>query len=504
MTSFGDVEGTLASIKTANDDEGRREIFMETLFDWGDYYSENLSGAGETPEALQGRIQISELWLAYARMETELGAMTRASQIYSDALGDPAASLVAETYSSFASHCMSTTSGKQADPAEAARVLHLGLQKEGMPEVEVLKLQAAQVATGAKVKKEGGGAEDEDLFSPTGGGDYKEMQAEAAADLFLAEMMRLHESSRDKGEEEDDWNAGESTAGFTPEVLIKKFHAKPPFIFESGDGVVNSSGSTDSSDWDGGVTLTPEGAALLEEYLGVSLASEECHFMAAAGGVLDILEALWISQAVKERMYSRWFEELRVAHTKELKMRDAAVGSNEAEAADNRVRARNRCAVQKEVLTAIVHKSMWHLVQEHHRMLIRVGFPGFTLATLDALETHLFESDTKAMTPALGQTLKQQTSLVRALMSRRKGRHANGTLPVAAKVDPRLTRKRLRETSKGPAAAVKAEANAAVDTAKPLTLASTSKVMPAPDAAAIAKLQEQELNPPKRTRSKRK
>ena len=98
-------------------------------------------------------------------------------------------------------------------------------------------------------------------------------------------------------------------------------------------------------------------------------------------------------------------------------------------------------------------------------MLIRVGFPGFTLATLDALETHLFESDTKAMTPALGQTLKQQTSLVRALMSRRKGRHANGTLPVAAKVDPRLTRKRLRETSKGPAAAVKAEANAAVDTA---------------------------------------
>ena len=153
MATFGDVEGIVASIKAVNDNDGRRELFMETLFDWGDYYSENLSGAGETPEALHGRVRISELWLAYAEMETDLGDMARVSQIYAEALEDPAASLVAETYSRYASHCMSTASGKQAEPAEAARVLHLGVQKEGMPTVEVNKLETIQAATGAKSEK---------------------------------------------------------------------------------------------------------------------------------------------------------------------------------------------------------------------------------------------------------------------------------------------------------------------------------------------------------------
>ena len=132
------------------------------------------------------------------------------------------------------------------------------------------------------MKKEGGAADDEELFTPTGGGDYKNMQAEAAADLFLAEMMRLHESNRDGGEEEGAED-GESTAGYTPEMLIKKYHTKPPFIFECGDNIVSGSRNGDGSDGAGGVTLTPEGASLLEEYLGVSLASEESTFMAVAG-----------------------------------------------------------------------------------------------------------------------------------------------------------------------------------------------------------------------------
>ena len=125
--SFEDgLTEVLARVKAATDDESRREIFMETLFDWGDHYSENLGSSGETAEARQGRVQISELWLAFAGMERDLGDMTRASQIFSDAVEDPAASLVAETYSRFASHCMSTLSGKKAEPAEAAAGTRLG------------------------------------------------------------------------------------------------------------------------------------------------------------------------------------------------------------------------------------------------------------------------------------------------------------------------------------------------------------------------------------------
>ena len=65
--SFEDgITEVLTRVKAAADDDSRREIFMETLFDWADHYTENLASSGETSEALQGRVQISELWLAYA------------------------------------------------------------------------------------------------------------------------------------------------------------------------------------------------------------------------------------------------------------------------------------------------------------------------------------------------------------------------------------------------------------------------------------------------------
>ena len=495
-----DLDEVLGRVKAAEDDDSRREIFMETLFDWGDFYSENLAGAGESDEALNGRARISDLWLAYATMESDLGGVEKATQVFADALEDPAASLVAATYSECAAHCMS--SNPKMGPVEAARVFSLGLQKEGMPGDEIIKLRAAQATTGAIVKKEGG-VDDDDLFSPTGGGDYKQIQSEAAADLFLAEMMRLNEMNRDGGEEEDneEGGSGESTAGYTPEQLIKKYSRRPPLVFES-DTLVGSAGVSG-----GGVSISPEDASLLESYLGLSLAADEAEFSACANGVMDVLEALWVTQAAKERMYSKWYADLQAAHTKELKMRDAAVGTSKDEAADNRVRARNRCAVQKEVLTAIVHKSMWANVQQNHRILIGIGFPSFKLATLEALEAHLHSGDASPTMPAaLAGCLKQQSCLVKALLSRRKSKHADGTLPVAVKIDPRIARKRQREATAAVAREkekeinVKKEEMETVGTAKPLTLASNSKVMPAPDAAALAKLAEQEAHPPKRTR----
>ena len=117
----------------------------------------------------------------------------------------------------------------------------------------------------------------------------------------------------------------------------------------------------------------------------------------------------------------------------------------------------------------------------------------------------------------LSSSLQRQRAFVAAVLASGKGKGAgkylDGTLPVAAKMDPRLARKRRFQESSASstpalakASGVSSSSTASVklEQSKPTTLAGKAKVMPAPDAAAIAKLAEQQMNPPKRTRARKK
>lgn len=507
MTSF-DLATVLARVATAESEgaDEKRSVYMETLFDWADGYMENLADKGDSEAALLARKQISNLWIHYAQMESGMGEHDNVSQVFQDAMEDAAASLVAATYIEAASYFLNRKK-EAGDVYEAAKIYQKGLSKVGMPAEESDKLHAAQKdIVGSGIKME---VSDDDLFTPTGGGDYDNIQAKATADHFLAEMMKIHESAKVDSEDQ-----GESTDGFTPEMLVKKYFKRPPLVFGS-DIIITSNENL--------ARLDSADVGLLESYLGVPLTAGDAEFSSKCNGILDLLEGLWVMQAVKESRYSKWFSELHQLQVKDLKMKEASVGS-----AENRTRARNRAAVQKEVLAAIVNKGVWALVQDHHRTLIRVGFPGFSVAILDDIEAYLSgDSATGSARAAMGEALERsiyrQRALVTAVLARRKGKvsHVDGTLPVAAKVDPRLARKRrftASSSSSGGAAAgavkIKEEKDRSkqqkvehvnvLDRSKPTTLAGASKVLPAPDAATMAKLAEQEANPPKRTRAKRK
>ena len=193
MTEY-DIDDVIAQINEFDEEESKREKYMETLFDWADSYMENLSTKGDIDEALRARQTISKLWLHYATMERECGTPDVVADVYLKAVEDPAASLVAETYIEAALYFLRRNIHEH-DIKESSSFIMRGLMKDGMPAAELEKLKAAKDdilrGGGEKGPNE---ASDDDLFTPTGGGDYDKMKAEATADHFLAEMMKFHQS----------------------------------------------------------------------------------------------------------------------------------------------------------------------------------------------------------------------------------------------------------------------------------------------------------------------
>ena len=176
----------------------------------------------------------------------------------------------------------------------------------------------------------------------------------------------------------------------------------------------------------------------------------------------------------------------------------------------------------EEVLAAIVNKGIWSLIQEQHRILIRVGFPGFSVAVLDDLESFLLRDSNSGvskniMSESLENCVRRQRALVATVLSRRKGKvsHLDGTLPLAKDLDPRLTRKRRFNASDDSSSTLsrvpsatftasqqKTEHTNVLEQSKPTTLAGKAKILPAPDPDTLNKLAETVANP-RKTRSKR-
>ena len=57
----------------------------------------------------------------------------------------------------------------------------------------------------------------------------------------------------------------------------------------------------------------------LEEFFGAKLSPyAPASYVSKLERVLDLLEALWMSQALKERQFEAWFREIRKVHMKEV------------------------------------------------------------------------------------------------------------------------------------------------------------------------------------------
>lgn len=65
--------------------------------------------------------------------------------------------------------------------------------------------------------------------------------------------------------------------------------------------------------------LSSEERSELEEFFGAKLSPyAPASYVSKLERVLDLLEALWMSQALKERQFEAWFREIRKVHMKEV------------------------------------------------------------------------------------------------------------------------------------------------------------------------------------------
>lgn len=67
--------------------------------------------------------------------------------------------------------------------------------------------------------------------------------------------------------------------------------------------------------------LSNDERSALEEFFGAKLSPYvPASYVSKLERVLDLLEALWMSQALKERHFETWFREIRKVHMKEVKL----------------------------------------------------------------------------------------------------------------------------------------------------------------------------------------
>ena len=237
----------------------------------------------------------------------------------------------------------------------------------------------------------------------------------------------------------------EDVSGLTPELVIKRYHLRPPMLFEPL--------ATEETMKKVLPPMRPEDIAALEKYLGITftIASTttttdtgtgtgnindnaiHTHIQSHCKWILDLLEAMYITQAIKERDYHRWYEELNTMHSvecirskekhreKEREKNASATASGVHLVSDGLSMSSSmqdltkhsqkldaKLSVQRELLTALINKSLLNLLCEQHKILIALSFPGFTLSIWEKLETYLTNHKIGAPVPPLDITLKGQ------------------------------------------------------------------------------------------------
>lgn len=182
----------------------------------------------------------------------------------------------------------------------------------------------------------------------------------------------------------------DNLSGLTSDSLMRIFNKRPPLLFNSNSKEIISSGISN---------LSPEDISELETYLHVPLISismGNIQPLSLAEDCLNIIESLWISQALKEKQFDTWFKQLRNEHmTENTKLQESMKSQNVDRSLHSRISAEEelkrfekRCYVQRELLHAIVNKTMLNLLIEQERALSYIGFPRFAEDFADKLENY--------------------------------------------------------------------------------------------------------------------
>nr|ADD95718.1 hypothetical protein [uncultured organism MedDCM-OCT-S04-C12] len=432
--------------------EEKRDVFREEIFDWTDNYTENLASSAESSDAKQARTAIVGLWNEFAQMEliADDGGVESSFNIFAEAACDPVAGAEMELYEFYVTLLRREEVKHEAAKSASAfqyAFLH-GLSDGRLTSHDNVAtlwnsfLEAYNSITGTS-------AIDMNTLYTRARALMKDDRLNGA---ILSLPPSLHgaepeedESSGKEGEEEEEEaptepvvksEAGpedvqreqapggpepplpevrltplDTCEGFTPELVVKKFHQCPPLLFEplSSEEAMRKL-----------PPLRPEDRRILQEYVGMELTDrrmpQHCSWL------LDIIEGLWIAQSLKERDYASWFSELEQQHkeerirTKERSVR-GSTGTSMSELEAHNKKLESKLTVQRELLTAVVNKSLLGLLSEQFTVLTQIAFPHFSKEMLERLEAHVVNHQLGTIPTHIDSSLKERLTRQQQMLS---------------------------------------------------------------------------------------
>ena len=384
-----------------------RRIYTEELFDWSDYYTEQLSKTPDSEEARHALSRIVQLRIAYCTMEINLKQFKKATTIYDDSLKDPVVNRLADIYLAYVEYC--TSRGKSTSAQNVfLKGLSAGLQQKEADKLWTKFLsfiQAQQQTPNLTVEqlyedvRINAGV---DALTPPGSivmkhdrndnssdgcvtlhDESKSIEGMSVATAIntvdsntppLFSSLSAHELSTTRSshslgspnlsavleidrsmvaaetKDEDDMitettssasssttiassssshmggeNVGgigrispaipigddlDSVTGMTPELLCRMYKTRPPMLFSAPNREPTLRGLS---------LLRSEEIVELETFLGEKLTGiQYSEKRGPADRYLDVIEALWTAQALKERHFDYWFTETKKLYDAEV------------------------------------------------------------------------------------------------------------------------------------------------------------------------------------------
>lgn len=392
-------------LKHKNAPEEARTHYLAAILDWSDYYTETFPDPAD-PEARQFLERLASLWASLANMLGSLRQYRQAAQVFEDALKDPLVGGCASTHIAYAQYF------RDRDKLPSAQKVYLRALsgRLAQPEVDalwtaflqLLRLQGERSLTLAQlVEAVSEQVEDKtSLAAPSpeclaaaearAAEEAAGVTASAPVDMDAADPAVLDAEASQTGApaalpvDESEALTDEEFAApadeaplLAPEDLLRAHQRKPPLLFSAPGKEPMSRGLR---------ALSAAELGELEVFFGTPLATYTPSAAADSklDRVLDVLEALWTTQALREKVFDRWFAEIRQVHEqeravmrREWEVRAARVGREAALVRDqgDQNRFLNRCAVQGDLLLASVNRTLHGLVCAQLRALACAGLP---------------------------------------------------------------------------------------------------------------------------------
>lgn len=560
-----------------------RQIFLGEIFDWSDYYGENLSETPTTEEAIQTFDAIVNLWIEYARFEVGLRQYKKAVEVFDNALNDSLVSTSAKIYLAYAEFCTERNKNSNAQkvfikglcaglsPGDSANLwnqflalmhkvnnaadltlsaLYTAVKQQvtdastlaaipneekavhespapvsGVPTVSVKIEENGEVNTAvsaagannaaAALNTISSAAESkvDDAFivdnnrtstsstsSSSSGSSH--MPSDNAAAAAAATESSSATTTKDIAPQDGGGGGGQerqqqnciddldAVTGLTPEQVILLHAQRPQMIFSAPSREPMSLGLRTLR------LLSPDDTAAVQNYFKCTM--QELITCCLAGGnskssdkngeegitganttsilekTLDILESLWYAQALKERHFDAWMSDLRQLHANEE--REITLT---AEGTENKL-FRNRCVVQRELLNAVINKTLTALLLEQQQVLADAGLPMFTKDFVTNLENDQ-RTRQNSLPGAVKVKLEGGTSASAAVMDRKD---INSRLSAQRGFVCALLSTRL--STSGPVTVI----------STPALLASTQPMLPPPQGSVVTTANAQSTSIP--------